>query len=121
MRFLCGDADRAVIGVTCPHGNAADRLHGGVGHRDSICAERQCLDEIGGFPQTARDNERNVAPAGCIEVTPCPGQRRDRWYRDVVPEDNGSGAGTAATAVEDDVIDADIKCSIDVFFYVLCR
>lgn len=75
--------------------------------------------EIGGFPQTARDNERNVAPAGCIEVTPCPGESRDRWYRDIVPEDNGSGAGTAATAVEDDVIDPDIKRSIDIFFYVL--
>ena len=52
--FLLGrDADRAVVRVAGAHAEAADRLQRCVRYRDSVCAKRQCLGEVGRMPQAA--------------------------------------------------------------------
>ncbi len=47
MWFLGRDSDRAGIGVTGAHGDAANGMHGGCRQRNRVGTERQRLDEIG--------------------------------------------------------------------------
>ncbi len=54
-------------------------------------------------------------------MAPGPGQRRDGRHRDVIAEDYRRGAGAAAAAVEDDVVDTHSQRRVDVVFYVLGR
>ena len=58
-----------------PHGDAVDGLHGGVGNRDCIGAQRQRLDEIRRLAQTAGDDERDIATLQAIKMAPRPSQR----------------------------------------------
>ena len=121
MRLLRGDADRAVVGVAGPHRDAADGLQRGIRDRDGVRAQRQRLDEVGRCAQAAGDDQGHVGAAEAVEVAPGAGQRGDGGHRDVVAEDGGRGAGAAAAAVQDDVVDPDLECRVDVLLDVLCR
>ena len=59
MRLLGRDPDRAVVGVTGAHAQAADRLQGRVGDRHAVGAERQRLGEVGRRAQAAGDESYN--------------------------------------------------------------
>ena len=117
--LLRRDADRAVVGGTRPHADAADRLHRRVRHRDGVGAERERLGEVGVGSQTTGDHEGDVAATTGVEVAAGPGERRDRRHRDVVAEDDRRGAGPTTAAVEDDVVDADPQRRVDVVLDVL--
>ncbi len=118
MWLLCRYPDRTIVGMAGPHGDAADGLHGGVGNRDCIGAQRQRLDEIRRLAQTAGDDERDIATLQAIKMAPRPSQCGNRRHGYVVAENNRRGASTAATAIKDDVVDADLRRGVDVFFNV---
>ncbi len=63
----------------------------------------------------------HVAPLAPVEVTARPGECGDRRDRDVVAEEQRRRARTAAPAVEDDVVDADLERGVDVVLDVLRR
>jgi len=57
MRFLRSDADRAIVGMTGPHGDTANRLHRRVRQGNRIRPQRQRLDEIRRFAQATGDHQ----------------------------------------------------------------
>ncbi len=54
-------------------------------------------------------------------MLPGASQGGNRRHRNIVAENQRRGTGTATTAIEDDVVDADFKRGVDVFLDMLRR
>jgi hypothetical protein len=121
MGFLGRDADRAVVGVAGAHGDATNGLYGSIGDRNGIGTQRHGLDEVGRFAQAAGDDQRDVTTIQPIQMASGPGKCRNGRDRDVVAEDDRGSTGAAATPIQDDVIDADLKRGINILFDMLGR
>ena len=115
------DSDRAVVGVTGTHADAADGLERSIRDRDSVGTESQGLHEISGSPQTAGDDQRHVVGSGSVEVAPRSGERRDGRNRDVVTEDQRSRSGPPSASIENHIVDPHRQSGIEIGLDVLGR
>ncbi len=121
MWFLCRNADRAIVCVAGPHGNAANGLHGRIGNGDSIGTKCKCFHEICRFAQSARNYQRDILSTGLIEMSSRPRKGGDGWHGNIIPEDDGRCPRAAATAIKDHIVHPDLQRRINVLFDVLCR
>ena len=118
---MCGNAYRAVIGVTGTHAKTADGLECRVGHGNAIGTQCQCLGKISRRAQATRGNQGNIACVAFIQVTSRPGKSRNRGNRDIIPKNQGSRTRSATTPIKNNVVNSDFERSVDVFLNMLSR
>ena len=119
MRFLRCDPDRAIVCVTGAHSDTADCLHCGIGNCNRIRTQCQRLDEICRFSEASGNHQGDTLGIGIVEMLSGPCKGRDRRDGYIVTEDDRRGAGSSATAIENDIVNAYFKCCINVFFNML--
>ena len=103
LRILGGDTYRAVAAAADPVLLAGCGDHGRAGDSDCIRPHSQSLGKIGGYPKSAGDDQRYVG-VNAVQVLSGPGQGKYRRDRGGFPEQERTGTGCAAAAINSNKI-----------------